>query len=296
MPLGRSAGWKTVLGVVMKKYALILIIILVFGFFVKKHFFPKSAYVRLFTPCGRLNIPFMELEIQGRVYPFKINLDWTRSPLYLSKDLLSRIDKKANGTVKMNFDGEEVEYPTYLLSKVKIGDLILNDIEVMEIPHYDESFGEESKLAHVGLKFFEKNNLLLDFWNSTMILCDDPNKLEQVGYSVQDMIKTPCEVGSKGLVLTVATDLGLVRLGISPANTFSLISSSLVKENSTRDSLQALTTSIFAIGEKNFGNKDLYLYNFSSDYGTDGCIGMDFLKYHVLYLDFKNKIAYIGDR
>ena len=278
----------------MKKYALILIIISLFGFFVKKHFFSKNTYARLFTPCGQFNIPFMELEIQGRAYPFKINLDWTRSPLYLSKDLLSIFDKKPNGTVKMNFDGEEVEYPTYILSDVKIGDLILNDIEVMEIPRHG-SFGEEGQLAYVGLKFFGKNNLLLDFWNSTMILCNDLNKLEQVGYSIEDMIKVPCEVGSNGLVLTVATDLGLVRLGISPANTFSLINSSLAYRT-PRNGLQALTTSVFAIGGKNFGDKDLYLYNFSSDYGTDGCIGMDFLKHHVIYLDFKNNTAYIGDR
>jgi len=286
---------------IMKKYVLVLVIIslAICGFLVKQHFFSKTTYARLFTPCGQFNIPIMEVEIQGKPYPFKINLDWTRSPLYLSKDLLSNLDKKPNGTVKMNFDGEEVEHPTYLLSEVKIGDLIFNDLQVMEIDRRNERSGEESQLAYVGLKFFEKNNLLLDFWNSTTILCDDLSKLEQIGYCIEDMIKTPCEIGCKGLILTVATDLGLVKLGVSPANTFSLISSALVKENTTRDGvqgLQVMTTSTFAIGERNFGNKDLYLYDFSLDYGTDGCIGMDFLKYYVIYFDFKNKIAYIGDR
>jgi hypothetical protein len=278
----------------MKKYVLFLSVILlaVFSFFLKKHFHSKSTYIRLLAQCGQFKIPFIDVELQGKTYPFKINLGWTRSPLYLSKDLLSGMDKMPNGVVKIDFEGKEVEYPSYLLPEIKIGDLIFKDLPVMEIDH-------ENNFAYFGLKFFEERNLLLDFANSTMILCNDLNKIKQVGYSIEEMTKVPCQIGKKGILLSVSTDIGLVRLGISTENTFSLIRPNLVNEKITTDGpmgMKAVTTSIFTIGGRNFGAQDLCLYGlFPESYGVDGCMGMDFLLDHVLYFDFKNKVAYIQD-
>ncbi len=283
----------------MKKYILhfSVVFLVLFSFFLKKHFHSKPTYIRLLAQCGQFKIPFIEVGIQGKTYPFKVNLGWTRSPLYLSKDFLSGMDKKRNGVVKINIDGEEVEFPCYLLPEIKIGDLIFKDLSVMEIDRNGENPCKEGQLAYFGLKFFEEQNLLLDFANSTMISCNDLKKLKQIGYSIEKMIKTPCEIGRDGIILSVSTDIGLVRLDVSPVNTFSLIRSDLVQENATKDGpigLSLVTTSSFAIGERNFGVRDLCLYDLSPEsYGADGCFGMDFLLDHVLYFDFKNKVAYI---
>ncbi len=207
------------------------------------------------------------------------------------------MDKKPNGVIKIDIGGKEVEFPSYLLPEVKIGDLIFKDLFVMEIDRNGENPCKQNRLAYFGLKFLEEQNLLLDFANSTIISSSDLKKLKRAGYSIEEMMKVPCEIGRNGITLPVSTDIGLVRLDVSPVNTFSLISSDLVKENVTKDGpigLRLVTTSSFAIGERNFGAQDLCLYNLSLEsYGADGYLGMDFLLDHVLYFDFKNKIAYI---
>jgi hypothetical protein len=126
-------------------------------------------------------------------------------------------------------------------------------------------------------------------------MCDDLNRLKQAGYFIEEMAKTACEVGRKGLILKVNTDIGLIKLGVSSINTWSIVRSDLAEHKKTSE-VQVVTTSFFTIGGRDFGNKDLRLYDLCpKSYGADGCIGMDFLRKHTMYFDFKNKTVYIGD-
>lgn len=277
----------------MKKYiysVLAIVLFVIGGAYVKSR--SKAGYGRMFVSFGQFHIPFVEAAIQGKAYPFKINLDWTLFPLYLGKDILSQIDKKrSNGLMTIDVDGDQIEVQTYLIPKIEIGDLVFCDVLAMEVDG-------DNQAAIIGLKFFENNNLLLDFPNSTMITCNDLDKLKQVGYFIEEMTKTPCEMGRKGLILTADTDVGLVKLGVSPINAWSIMRLDLARGIVTSTNLsgrQILTTSFFVIGEGDFGRKDFCLYDLSPvSYGADGCIGMDFLKNHVIYFNFRTKTAYIG--
>ena len=274
----------------MKKYIYAILVIALFaigGNFIKK----DNGYGRIFVSFGPFHIPFVEASIQGKVYPLKINLDWTLFPLYLGKNMLSQIDKKSNGLMKIDVDGEQIEVQTYLIPKIEIGDLVYRDVLAME-------FDGDNEAAVIGLRFFDKSNLLLDFSNSTAITCNDVDKLKKVGYFIEEMAKVDCEVGRKGLIVTAGTDIGLVKLGISPINAWSIMRLDLVERKAVGTNLsgrQVLTTSSFVMGENDFGRKDFCLYDLSPDsYGADGCIGMDFLREHVVYFNFREKAVYIG--
>jgi len=63
------------------------------------------------------------------------------------------------------------------------------------------------------------------------------------------------------------------------------------------ENLPFLPSSRLVLGGEDFGKKSLYLVDFTEKITEiDGCIGMDFLKQHVLYLDFKNNLAYIDKK
>jgi hypothetical protein len=283
-----------------RKYIYFTFIVALFamiGLSIQKLFISKPEYTRMLVAFGQFNIPFTEVEIQGKTYPFNITLDFTRFPLYLTKDILSKMDKNPKKIIKTITNENEMEVKTYSISKIKMGDLIFSDVLVREVDNEKEKpKGTEKIIADIGLKFFERNNLLLDFANSTIISCSDLNKLKQVGYSIEEMAKTAFEIGSKGLILHVNTDLGVLKLRISTMNTWSLIDSCLIKDKETKDGtldLSIFTTSSFIIGGQNFGEKDLMLYDFSESFDADGYIGMDFLESHVIYFDFKNKTAFV---
>ena len=56
------------------------------------------------------------------------------------------------------------------------------------------------------------------------------------------------------------------------------------------------TTSMFEIGSKNFGSMNLYLFDITPElHEIDGVLGMDFVKNHVIYIDYKDKVLYIGN-
>lgn len=276
----------------MKKYiysVLTLTLFIIGGTYLKSQ--SKAEYGRIFVSFGSFHIPFVEATIQGKAYPFKINLDWTLFPLYLGKDVLSQIDKKSNGLMTIDVNNDQIEVLTYLIPKIEIGDLVYYNVLAME-------FDEDNQAAMIGLKFFEDQNLLLDFPNSTIITCNDLNKLKQVGYFIEEMTKAPCEVGRKGLIVAADTDLGLVKLGVSSINAWSIMRLDLAREKiMSASEKQFLTTSSFKIGERDFGCKDFYLYDLSpATYKADGCIGMDFLKNHILYFNFRSKTVYIDQK
>ena len=86
--------------------------------------------------------------------------------------------------------------------------------------------------------------------------------------------------------------MGLVKLGISPIN-----ARSIMRETICPSAGEVVTTASFVIGKRDFGAKDFHLYDLSPiSYGADGCIGMDFLKNHPVYFNFKEKAVYIGQK
>jgi hypothetical protein len=61
------------------------------------------------------------------------------------------------------------------------------------------------------------------------------------------------------------------------------------------DQIVTITLPELVIGGLNFGEIDLYAYDFSDKFAEfDGVLGMDFCRKHVIYLDFNEKKALIS--
>ncbi len=90
-----------------------------------------------------------------------------------------------------------------------------------------------------------------------------------------------------------------MRFSISPGCSATFVRSSFFQKTTITDQCQGfpvLKTSMFSIGGKEFGEKDLYLLDDTPDMPPcDGFLGMDFLENHLVYIDYQKKAVYIGD-
>ncbi len=266
------------------KYPKFLVLFLVgislgIGFFLWRDF-----SIGYFSSCpikyDKYDHPVITVKLQGIICDLEVRVG-SRFPLFLSKKTLDQIDKKPQGTVQWHdINGQESESLSYLIPKMKIGDLTLKNILA------NQALEEENSV--LGKCLGGEFNLFLDFPHSRIIACDTFSRLQSRKLADSHWVRVPFELKRGGIVLQVNTDLGLCKLAINTTSTFTLIRPSRVPSG------KSPISSIFSIGEQNFGEITFQSVDLPDGLSEiDGFIGMDFLKNHAIYLDFTNKTVYI---
>ena len=249
------------------------------------------------------------VKIEGIEYHLLVDLG-SPSYLTLSKELLEKIqDKKLfRNHIMVNLAGEEHLTKSYIIPSAKIWYLKLANFEIEEdvpgVQIYDPNQRTTADLAadkpgKIGRSVFTNLNLFMDFRNSAMFACHNLNDRKKNGYHLDKLVQFPFEMDiNTGIIWKVDTDLGIKKLLLDTGCSLNLIKPSAVKGQPCEEwlpGLQRYKSSKFLLGGKDFGETNLTLSEISPVLGTfDGIIGMEFLKEHVVYLDFKKKIAYVG--
>lgn len=269
--------------------------------------FAYGDFFRIPVAFSESDIPYADIEIQGSFYPLEIDLG-SCYDLSLRRDILKNLDKEFLS--KMNFldvKGDVNKVRSYLISDVKIGKLTFDNVPVNEETVETKNGGmlsgreidseEDIKTAGViGRPLLTQDNLFLDFSHSALYLSDGLGDLKKMGYSMKKMAKVSFDNSDGQIVLKVNTDLGKKRFLLDTGSTITFIKSSqIAKRSSKRDKygFPVFTTADFILGDYNFGNRELHIYNLQSIGDCDGILGMDFLKEHAVYLDFSTDTAYI---
>ena len=292
----------------MKKTYFFVILSFICGVALFLVFYFQSQFVQISLKTAAAGTPCVITGIEGRQYTLGIDLG-SKYPLSLSKDILDAIHNKiAQGAVQWkDAQGKTYEAPSYLIPQISIGNLVLtNVIAAQEDDNFitNTTLWNDNQYASIcqksgtlGRPVLEKTNLLMDFPNSIMLASNDKKALKRAGIFLDKMVAISFETGNKGIILKVDTDLGILRLSLDTGATFTLIRSSCFQGQScVKDNrgFFAFTTSKFSIGDANFGEKRLLLYNITSElHEIDGFLGMDFLEHHVIYIDYQNKILYL---
>ncbi len=231
----------------------------------------------------KYNFPIIDVELQGKNYSLVFDLGF-RFPLFLYKETLDGIDKQPRGIGQWNtFAGQTCEAPSYLIPKMRIGNLTLKNVIANQMTE-DESCG------HLGRFLGEEFNLFLDFPHDRIIACDTFPKLQEKKLVNNDWVSVPFELHRVGIVFSVDTDLGPLKLALKTSCTCNHLRSSFFPP----DARFFFTSSPFSIKGVHFGHVTFHPIDLPELLnGIDGFIGMDFLKDHSLYLDYTHKIAYL---
>lgn len=269
--------------------------------------FSKSYHQEMPVKFSRTNVPIMDVEIDGVLYPVGI-FPGSKFSMTLFQSIMTNIEKKVHGKVEWkNGIGASFESLSYMIPKIKIGDLIWADIVTTEEKEEwtrgvtlwnnpDTTITYNKFVGGLGRPFFEKYNVLFDLRRSRIIISNDLKKLKKEGFNLANMIKIPLEEG-RGIIVSAATDLGVRNFEIATGSTVNVIRPSFLQGKECipeQYGLDAFTSSKFVLNGSDFGEMILYPSEIPSElHEIDGELGMSFLANHVIYFDYRNRVVYI---
>ena len=153
-------------------------------------------------------------------------------------------------------------------------------------------------VGYLGRGLLKKVNLLMDMECSKVILTNSFKKLKKSGYDLTNFEKIPFELIPKGILMLVDTDLGRMKLVLDTGCTFSMLHGFLSPQNIEEDAYSygfpTFKSTHFTMNGIDFGSQTFYFIDMTEALNDiDGFLGMDFIKKHVMYIDFLRKILYI---
>ncbi|PCI77098.1 hypothetical protein COB21_03460 [Candidatus Aerophobetes bacterium] len=273
-------------------------------YFYKSKTYYTSVPIQL-TAYGQ---PYVDVNIEGQNYPFLLDLG-SRMEIKLYSDTLKNLRKSLHGNHHWrNSRGIQLEIPSYKLNKIKIGNLTFKNPIAAEFPksspteylvwkHTPPTPAE--KVGSLGLALLHKTNLLLDINTSKLILTNNFNKLKTDGYDISTFSPIPFELASpSGIFLKIDTDVGLLRLlldtGCSRTVIHDFFHPEGIEKQTDSHGYTIFTSKEFNINGIDFGHQKLYcLHMIKNVNNYDGFLGMDFIKNHIMYIDFISKTLYI---
>lgn len=256
-------------------------------------------------------VPQIEVKIEGKSYWLKIDLG-AFHPVCLTRDILEKIQEKNYHAQIGIIDLKGNTYFTnsYIVPEIRVRNLRLWDCEVREeSPEFltngaiiyspEENKETVENIGTLGRPVFQDINLLLDFHHSMLFACRHLRDRKREGYRFDRCAVLFLEKDPKdAIIIKMTTDKGTLRLLVDTGCTKSLIKPSSVSGESYQPwlgDLQTWHTSKCILGGKKFDEMDFVVFPINQELGDfDGILGMDFIKKHVLYFDFKAKTALVG--
>lgn len=288
-----------------------LSLLFIAGAYVLYSFLQKDPFEARFPIVFNASqLPQTEVKIEGNSYLLKIDLG-ASEPFSLTGDILAKIQKEDAGSIhSFDLKGNEYCSKTYIVPEIRIRNLKATRFEVREespdflaqgsvIYSPEKDIHSIENQGSLGRPLFQDINLFLDFHNAVMFACRHLRDRKKEGYRLNQLVSLPIEQNPENeIILKVMTDVGIQRFLIDTGCTRSLIKPSSVIDQSLQtwqEHLKTWYSSKFILGNRDFGGFHLLVFPMDSKFSNfDGIIGMDFLKNHVLYFDFKNKTAHIG--
>ena len=289
-------------------------IILLLATFVPFYFiffaYPEKTFLRIPITFDSAEMPLLKTKIEKNSYWIKLDLG-SKFQMTLSKSILNSLNKTPHAIAHWrDSKGNFYEAPSFSIPKIVIGETfaLTNFIAVQKNDNHeknttiwddDQNAIRSVEFGSLGRPLLEKTNLLLDFPHSAIFLCKDNKSFEQTGISLEEMTKVPFEKTLKGMIIKTETNQGSLRLLIDTCSTVSIIRASLLENlehPKEKHGFSVFTSSQFVIGDKNFGKQKFLLYDLASELQElDGVLGMDFLKTHLVYIDYSNTTIFIGE-
>jgi hypothetical protein len=267
-----------------------------------------STQNEIFIPIvfGENGHPLIQMEIEGSAYLLSIDLGFY-AQVSIEQEILEKIKKTPYGLAKFNdFKGNNYVSQKYLIPEIRIGNTIFAEVIAKEESEdfkknsvlWDRSESTPSKIrGKIGRALLKRKNiLLLDFPNSRIAFIENPRLFKALNF-LDDVPPIPFEYTHSGIVLTVNTDLGTKKIFLDTGFTINAIRAAQCQNQKCqidRNGLSYFTSSQFVIGNKNYGETRFYPLDIAIGIDEfDGILGMDFMRRHTFYIDFREKILHI---
>ncbi|MCB1107579.1 MAG: hypothetical protein KDK76_05750 [Chlamydiia bacterium] len=269
-------------------------------------FFDGSYHEVLPLEFSDASDPVVEVTINGKGYPLAVDLG-SKFFIELDSKVLEDIPKERAGVGHwINAFGNKYTQPKYKLREVFLGKQSFQEVFAIEQSSEEDCLfwksSEEKKgkvvpCGHIGRRLLKKRNFLIDCDHKRFIVSNSLRRLKKEGYDLSTFHIAPFEMTSKAIYLKIDTDQGWRNYLLDTGSTVTLLKDQLYPSCvEKRDmGLPLVTTERFVLNGKDFGPMNLHLLPFPDEFiDVHGILGMDFINHHPIYLDFHEKLAYIG--
>ena len=269
------------------------------------YFFFRTYYSVLDLSYSFSKCPVVIVEIEDKKYPFKVDTG-SKFAFTMPESLLKSLKYKKKGEKVRwrDFKGNRYESYLFCIPKVTLGTISLKNFSTkLDDSNFYKNTGiclstkpKTINYGRIGWPVFLHKKVLFDFRKDKVFITNDMQRLKEEGYNLDQFAKGIL-IESQGIyTIEVDTDIGKKRFILDTGATCTIIKDNLA-ENKTCEvkaiGLKAFSSAKFSIFDKDFGPKDIFPLNIAPTLKSDGVLGMDFLKDHVIYIDYANELLYM---
>ncbi|PIS02513.1 MAG: hypothetical protein COT85_04940 [Chlamydiae bacterium CG10_big_fil_rev_8_21_14_0_10_42_34] len=267
----------------------------------------KSLWFEIPIHFSKSGIPKMNVKIENQLLPVALDSGAANYLSLRSHEIEKIKGKTPKGSFSsVDFKGNHYTSPYFKVDRIQIEKIKLSEVPVIEenlsfilegsilTPPISNELREEALMlcGRMGAKLFESVDFwLLDFPASRIVAIrdlDEYKKVFQISFS--NYAVSPLEYCNSHIVVTINTDLGLKKFSIDTGSKISLLNP---PSEYTKTTNPILISNEFSIGNKKLGPFNLRMYHLDPTFPFDGILGRDFLMKRHIFLDFKNKKAYV---
>lgn len=256
--------------------------------------------------------PLINVQIENKTY--KMSLDFGMSYAWaLERALIEKMHQihTAGTTISMDYKGTKYSHQSFNIPFLKMENLILQNLYGMEENDdfkkntsnilKTKTYKPEMSVGRIGLKAFSGWNFLFDFACNRFFLTKNSidDFLKTNGRLLSNTVILPFEMKYNVIFLNLETEVGPKRFFFDTGSTFSALKKSQFNENQIQEfkpGFWKYTCKNWGWKGLNFGEQKFFLFDcefFCKE--MDGVLGLDFIRKHVIFLDFENKKAHISE-
>lgn len=295
-----------------KKYLLLSLlgVLVIFSIGLYK-LFPKNTFCVPIPIQGYTdgNAPFVHVEIEGKQYPFILDLGFN-GVANLNSECLEKIEKKTfiKKSRSISCLGKEYEQNLYEIPELKISNLKFHPIRLGEqnkeflkdsviIPARDKTLVKT--VGSLGCGIFNSSILCLDLKFSMLAVCDSFETFKKELHPIGAFIRIPLFNEHDVIEFEIETPKGKQRCILDSGFTYNCLNVVQTGEKPLdqfiTDDQYATVYETFQIGGKNFGPITFHAFPINFPFHVDAILGREFLATHVVVIDFINHEIYIAN-
>lgn len=275
--------------------------VLPIAFFIFYFFFLKepSHYFNL-VPIDRFSnskIPCIPIEIGHLKLSLEVDSGF-QGQLWLQHRFMDQLKNKSFHEEIWSCGVKGVPYKSIIFTvpDAKIGNLVIKNPLLKE---HSEIFEQDGliikdnsekplyeKMGRVGWDLFKEHNLLIDIPNLKIGCCDSFKTLQKNGYSSYSFLRTPLLDNFSSISIQAFSQSKTLNCIIDTGTTGSVWNAAEQGNFMHLESLQ--------IGDHDFGPLEVLPFPIKLPNPPDLILGMNFLSNHIVFIDFKERCAYIS--
>lgn len=269
---------------------------------IKNSYGPYCFFVEL-AKLNASSLPCVTIDIGSRKLEALLDTG-CRASCKLSPEVIESLEHKkwVGSEMRYALQNYAVEHKIYEGLFISFGPIYFSDVAYMEQPAAESQAGifihnpdcaMDIESATVGWELFLTSNLFLDLGNNRFGFADSIASIQENGYP-HPFYEVPMLLEQGEVECYFATEKGPLRCLLDTGSTFNHLNATLSFEEALATFDQKVEYEHFQLASQEFGPIAFHPLPISIPIQIEAILGMEFLRDHIVFLDFSLKRLYFA--